>query len=176
MRAPGVCELSEEVEAKIMKWLKEEKFSPTSKESPDAYFHIEAKVGNLVLSVIQGTHYLDSLEVIIGFIYHEDQLTLLNTLMDEDSKKRYYNLLHLTLQQQPFVCNYSFSEDYSVLTFHSKRLYYDSLTKDSFMHLFLFMAKFFKIPMTLLQPYFWEFWPGYIHPTPENSKDPLEGR
>ncbi len=34
-----------EVEAKIIKWLKEEKFSPTSKESPDAYFHIEAKVG-----------------------------------------------------------------------------------------------------------------------------------
>ncbi len=175
MRAPGVCELSE-VEAKIMKWLKEEKFSPTSKESPGAYFHIEAKVGNLVLNVIHGTYFMDSLEVIIGFIYNEDQLTLLNTLMDEDSKKRYYNSVHLELQRHPFVWDYSFNYDDSFLTLLSKRLYYDSLTKDSFMHLFLFMAKFFRVPMTLLQPYFWEFWPGYVPPTPENNKEPLEGR
>jgi len=165
----------EEVEAKITKWLKEERFSPIKKENPDAYFHIEAKVGTLVLNVVQWTHYLDSLEVIVGLDYGEDQLTLLNELMDPVTRKRYYNSVHLELQRHPFVWNYRFGEGSKSIRLHSKRLYFDGLTKDAFMHIFLLMAKIFKLPVTLLEPYFDELWPGYEPPPPENRKASVEG-
>ncbi len=164
----------EDVESKIMKWLKEEKFSPTKKESPNAYFHIEAKVDNLVLNVIHGTYFKDSLEVVIGFAYSPDQMKLINEILDPVSKKRYYNSVHLELQRHPLVWNYHFTEDYSDINLHSKRLYYDSLTKDSFMHLFFFMAKMFKLPMTLLQPYFWAFWPEWTPPAKTSSEKGLD--
>ena len=163
--------MSEEVEAKIMKWLKEEKFSPTRKESPDAYFHIEAKVGPiLILNVIHGTYFKDSCDVVIGFAYSPDQLKLINEILAPKMKKRYYNSVHLELQRHPLIWNYHFGEGYKILRIHSKRLYYDSLTKDSFMHLFLFMAKIFKMPMTLLEPYFWEFWPEWTPPAKETRE------
>lgn len=150
----------EEAEAKIVKWCKKEKLSPKSVEDPNAFFNYEIQVGNTVLSVMQNTNFSDSLTVSCRLLYSKDQLILLNELIDSRSKREYFNKIKTELTLHPYIWNFDIDENKGVLI-HSKRLYYEDLTKDNLMHMVYLIAKMWRLPIRLIDDYFQEFWPEW---------------
>ena len=149
-----------DVENKIVMWLKEEKLSPERLEEPNAFFNIKIKLGGFFLHVNQNTVFNDSITVSCSLVYTEDQLSLLNERMDAGSKREYFNKIKTELTLHPYIWNFHVDPEKGVLM-HSKRLYYDCLTKDSLMHLVYLMAKIWKLPIRLIDDYFQVFWPEW---------------
>lgn len=157
----------EEVEAKIVKWLKEEKLSPKSVEDPNAFFNYRIQIGGTSLSVNQNTTFSDSITVSCSLQYSEDQLTLLSERMNNRSKREYFNKIKTALTLHPYIWNFNIDENKGI-RIHSKRLYYEALTKDNLMHMVYLMAKMFKLPIRLIDDYFQEFWPEWKPEEPDN--------
>ena len=161
--------MMEEVEKKIVKWLKEEKLSPKRAEDPNAFINYEIQVGNTSLSIIQNTDYSDSITVSCSLLYSEDQLTLLNELMNTHSKREYLNKINTQLTLHPYIWNFHIDKNKGVLI-HSKRLYYEDLTKENLMHMVYLIAKIWRLPIRLIDDYFQEFWPEWKPQEPDNPE------
>lgn len=157
-----------EVEAKIMKWLKEESLSPKRVEDPNAFFNYQVQYGGKYLHVYQNINFSDSITVTCVRNYTEEQVILLNERMDEHSKTDYFHKIKRDLTLHPYIWNYYIGEKQIIM--HSKRLYYDNLTKDNLMHMIHLMVKMFYLPIMLIDDYFQEFWPEWTAEDKDNSE------
>ena len=127
-----------EVKEKVLNWLKEEALSPEEVSDPNAYFNFGIKVAGKPLHVVQNVRSLDSIFVGANLVLTPPQLSLLKKNMDEKKRQEYFWDLRLALLTNSELGDFQIKpnppDDVREVFISSKRVFYDTLTKDVLIH------------------------------------------
>lgn len=127
-----------EVGEKVLKWLEEEGLSPEEVNDPDAHFNFNVKVAGRPFVVVQNLLSLDSVFVGANLVFTADQLTLLKKKMNKKKRKEYFWDLRLALLKNSELGDFEIKpnppDDVREVSIFSKKIFYDTLTKDTLIH------------------------------------------
>lgn len=123
---------------KIIGWLKEEACLPTENKDPNAFFNISAKMGNASCNVVQDAPRPDSIFVFVNLLLTKEQLDLFRKIMNVEKRQNYFWNLRLALASNAGIGFFEIRptppENIESIFIASRRLYYDSLTKEKIMN------------------------------------------
>ena len=152
-----LSERVKEVKEKILSWLKEEAMSPEEMADPNAYFNVKVKVGGLVFHVVQNVRNIDSLFVGGNLVLTPAQLSLLRNNMDEKRRQKFFWDLRLALlgnnELGEFQIKPNPPHDVREVFIASRRIFYDSLTKDRLISAILAVYKATIMVIWMLERY-----------------------
>jgi hypothetical protein len=141
---------------KILFWLKEESLSPEEVVDPNAYFNIGIKSGDLRLNVVQATRHIDSFFIGTRWSLSKEQVDLHKSKMDESKRIAFFQDLQSMLLSESQLGDYEFQNglnDFQSLFVTSKRIFYDSLTKQALIDAIVTVHKAVMRSVFLLQRY-----------------------
>ena len=157
MRDEIVSERVKEVKEKILSWLKEEAMSPEELADPNAYFNIKVKVRGLVFHIVQNVRNIDSLFVGGKLVLTPAQLSLLRNNMDEKKRQEFFWDLRLALLRNNELGDFQIKpnppHDVREVLITSRRIFYDSLTKDRLISAILAVYKAIIMVIWMLERY-----------------------
>ncbi len=134
----SLSERIREVGEKVLNWLEEEGLSPEEVNDPDAHFNFNVNVAGHPFVVVQNLLSLDSVFVGANLVFTSDQLTLLEKKMNKKKREEYFWDLRMVLLENGELGDFEIKpnppDDVREVTICSKRIFYNTLTKDTLIH------------------------------------------
>ena len=147
-----------ETKLKIVKWLKEESFSPEEVKDPQTFFNIEIRIGQIGLNVVQDLQHKDSIFVGGRLTPPEDLITSFRNRTTPEIRRLFLLDLQIALLGNRTVSEFQFTigsspDEFQKILIVSKRVYYDDLTKSSLVSTATAIQKLILVIPVLMERY-----------------------
>jgi hypothetical protein len=143
-----------EVKSKIETWLKEEGYFFKEDRDPQAYYDFVVQLGQTVFRIVQPARSKDFVFVVLQFDFPPEQLEAIKNWTD-DQRSSLVNQIELNLVPMTDIHEIQIypKPPKEVLGFAliSRHIYYDGLTKDRLMDLFVRLPKVLYLVRVIVQ-------------------------
>ena len=126
---------------KIKTWLVEERLSPEEVQNPDAYFTFKINVYGTIMFVVHSTQFLDSFSVSASFDLTGEKDQVLMEAMDMRKRSEFLRDLSIALLSNNGIWYHLIRpnppKEMRSFELASRRVYYDTMTKEKVMNAIL---------------------------------------
>ena len=126
---------------KIKTWLVEERLSPEEVQNPDAYFTFKINVYGTIMFVVHSTQFLDSFSVSASFDLTGEKDQVLMEAMDMRKRSEFLRDLSIALLSNNGIWYHLIRpnppKEMRSFELASRRVYYDTMTKEKMMNAIL---------------------------------------